>query len=77
MRRREPRTDPVRDRTTDYSIGEMKQEAADHARDAKKEGAMCASGLCRTSHNLEYQEERGPYGGHMYCPEHRDEEDDA
>ena len=54
------------------SVGEMKQEQADLARDAKKEEAMCSFGLCQKSHNLQQGPDgwTGPYGGSHLCEEH-------
>lgn len=54
------------------SIGEMRLDQADLARDAKKEEAMCAAGTCTRSHGLKDAPKgyRGPYGGHMLCAEH-------
>ena len=54
------------------SVGEMKQEQADFARDAKKEEAMCASALCQVSHGLKEGPDgyRGKYGGSHLCEKH-------
>lgn len=54
------------------SVGEMKMDQADLARDAKKEEAMCASSLCTASHNLTQAPKgySGRYGGHHLCPKH-------
>jgi len=54
------------------SVQEMKVEQADLARDAKKEGAMCASAACQRSHGLKQGPDgyRGRYGGHKLCAEH-------
>ena len=50
----------------------MRLDQADHARDAKKEEAMCASAICQSSHNLKEAPKgyRGRYGGRHLCPEH-------
>jgi len=52
--------------------GSRRMEQADLARDAKKEGAMCANGCCQRSHGLKQAPDgyRGRYGGHKLCAEH-------
>jgi len=54
------------------SVGAMRLDQADLARDAKKEQAMCASAICTSSHNLKPAPSgyRGRYGGDRLCPKH-------
>lgn len=54
------------------SVGEMRLDQADLARDAKKEQAMCACGGCTSSHGLKDGPKgyRGPYGGNNLCEQH-------
>lgn len=67
-----PRTGAVSRSAPTRSVGEMKMDQADLARDAKKEEAMCASSLCQASHNLKKAPDGyvGRYGGHHLCPKH-------
>ena len=54
------------------SVGQMRIDQADYARDAKKEQAMCAHATCSSSHGLKQGPSgyRGRYGGSMLCEEH-------
>ena len=56
-------------RRRQVSTGEARAMMADHARDAKKEQAMCAHGGCTTSHDLREGPNgwSGHYGGTMLC----------
>lgn len=51
------------------SVGQMRLDQADLARDAKKEQAMCAKGLCTSSGGLRPAPSgfSGQYGGHKVC----------
>lgn len=50
----------------------MRMEQAEYARDAKREGGMCAHGLCTSSHGLKPSPSgySGQYGGSKLCEEH-------
>jgi len=54
------------------TIGQMRMDQADYARDSKKEESMCAYGLCTASHGLKEGPKgyRGQYGGNQLCPKH-------
>lgn len=53
------------------SVGEMRQDFADYARDAKKEGGMCAWSLCtHPAPSYTVPDWSGRYGGNEVCEEH-------
>lgn len=50
------------------TVGQMRVDQADYARDAKKEGGMCARGLCQSNPQRPAPDGfRGRYGGTNVC----------
>jgi len=51
------------------SVGEMRMEQAEYARDAKREESMCSFGGCMSSHGLRKGPKgwTGQYGGNQLC----------
>ena len=53
------------------TAGDHRMEFADYARDAKREGGMCAFGHCTNPHAPhEVPNYQGQYGGSRVCPKH-------
>ena len=52
------------------SVGEMRMEQAEYARDAKREQGMCAQATCMNSYGLRDGPKgwTGGYGGSKLCP---------